>query len=156
MRLPYAEGTAFLVPLDGGGVARGVAVRVSPRGKVLLGYFFGPRLGSSAEFSWDGLQPAAAVLRLRCGDLGLVNGDWPIVGQVPGWNRAMWPMPDFVRRDPLGRLPPLLVRYSDYDPQRIDCEIPIQDDEGLGNQSLSGAGAVATRLNKLLADRISG
>jgi hypothetical protein len=41
MKLPYSEGSVFLVPLRKGGYARGVVARASPKGKGLLGYFFG-------------------------------------------------------------------------------------------------------------------
>lgn len=148
--LPYSEGSVFLVPLRKGGFARGVVARSTDIGKVLLGYFFGPRL-ASAEAALTDLSPANAVLRLRFGDLGLVNGEWQVVGRLPIWDRSEWPMPDFVRRDPLGRLKPRLVRYSDEDPSHIDAEFVIDDDAGLATDSMSGYGAVEIKLTKLLA-----
>src|SRR2546427_613319 len=108
MTLPYSEGTVFFVPLRKGGYARGVVARASREGKVLLGYFFGPRLPSADVTECGDLDPAKAILRLRFGDLGLINGEWPIRGRVPGWDRSRWPMPHFVRKDPLGRKRPVL------------------------------------------------
>jgi Immunity protein 26 len=148
--LPYSEGSVFLVPLRTGGFARGVVARAAKKGKVLLGYFFGPRLASADAAALTDLCPANAVLRIRFGDLGLVNGEWQVVGKVPNWSRSEWPVPDFVRRDPLGRLKPRLVRYSDDDPGHIDSEFVIDDDAGLAADSMSGYGAVEIKLTKLL------
>src|SRR3954463_2173797 len=123
MKLPYSEGSVFIVPLRKGGFGRGVVARSGQKGKVLLGYFFGPKLLSAENVAIDDLDPANAVLRIMFGDLGLINGEWKIVGRIRDWKRTDWPMPDFVRRDPL-RPRAVLVRYSDTDPQRIVAEYP--------------------------------
>jgi len=149
-KLPYTEGSVFLVPLRKGGYARGVVARASPKGKGLLGYFFGPRLGSAEEGNTNALNPGDAMLRVIFGDLGLINGEWVILGKVPDWDRTEWPMPDFVRRDPVGSRKPMLVRYSDDDPMRIEAEFPIEDDSGLAVDSAYGYGAVEIELTKLL------
>jgi hypothetical protein len=115
-----------------------------------MGYFFGPRLSSTDGVEWNDLDPAKAILRMRFGDLGLINGEWPIYAKVPDWNRSEWPMPDFVRRDPLGRLKPMLVRYMDNDPNRVETEYAIDDDSGMLPDSSAGYGAVEIRLTKLL------
>jgi len=150
MKLPYTEGSLFRVPLPGGGAARGVVARASPEGKVLLGYFFGPRLSSSAPVTADHVDPAHALLRIRFGDLGLINGEWTVHGMVPGWDRSNWPMPDFVIRDPLGKRPPLRVHYSDSDPLEVLTRRPTRNDHGLARDSLFGYGAVEIALDKLL------
>ena len=121
MKLSYAEGSVFLIPLRKGGFGRGVVARSAPRGKVLLGYFFGPRLEAKARATLDGLGPEFAVARARFGDLGLINGDWPVIGKVANWDRTSWPMPDFVRREPISGKA-WLVRYSDADPRRETSE----------------------------------
>jgi hypothetical protein len=59
-------------------------------------------------------------------------------------------MPDFVRKDPLGRKKPVLVRYSNADPTRVETETPTTDDAGLGADSMSGYGSVEIKLTKLL------
>jgi hypothetical protein len=150
MKLPYSEGTVFLVPLRNGGFARGVVARVDPKGKILLGYFFGPRYETNAV-PINEFRPDAALLRLRVGALGLQNGSWPILGQITGWKRPEWPMPDFVRSDPLGTRKPRLVHYADDDPSRIEDEHPIEQDPGLQTDSLSGYGVIEIKLTKLLA-----
>ncbi|MGH9438094.1 MAG: Imm26 family immunity protein [Terriglobia bacterium] len=150
MKLPYSEGSTFLVPLKNAGYVRGVVARATKKGKVLLGYFFGPRLASTDGVSWNDLDPTTPILRIRFGDLGLINGEWPICGKVPNWNRADWPMPDFVRQDPLGRLRPVLVRYADIDPIHIEAERPVDDATGLEPDSMYGYGAVEIELTKRL------
>ena len=150
MKLPYSEGSIFLVPLRNGGYARGVVARSSSAGKVLLGYFFGPRLSSPTLVVVEDLDPAHAVLEVRFGDLGLINGIWPIVGRIPRWDRTRWPMPLFVRRDPLKKREPVLVRYSDTDPRHIETERPIDDNAEMISDSMYGYGAVEIKLTKLL------
>jgi hypothetical protein len=150
VKVSYSEGSVFLVPLRDGGFARGVVARIAPKGKILFGYFFGPRVELSTTEMPNDLDPGKAVLRIRFGDLGLVNGEWVIVGMVPNWSRSEWPMPDFVRRDPLGKMKPRLVRYSDDDPSQTAAQHIIDDDSGLTTDSLSGYGAVELKLNKLL------
>lgn len=150
MKLPYSEGSVFLVPLKDGGYARGVVARISPDGKVLLGYFFGPRLVSNTAVAMNDLRSTDARLRIRFGDLGLINGAWVVCGEIPNWNRSEWPFPDFLRRDPLGKLKPVQVRYFDMDPLRVESERFVDDDPGLATNSLYGYEAVEIELNKLL------
>lgn len=149
-KLPYSEGTVFLVPLRTGGYVRGVVARATKQGKGLLGYFFGPHLRSPHEGRCDDLAPSEAVVCLRFGDLGLINGDWPIIGKVPNWDRSEWPMPDFVRRDPLGKKA-WLVRYADDDPNRIVAEYPTDYNTTLQSDSGYGYGAVEIELTQRLA-----
>lgn len=149
MKLPYSEGSAFLVPLSNGGYARGVVARTAPKGKILLGYFFGPRL-EAADPDLKHFKAREAILCARFGDLGLIEGHWPILGNLPIWKRSEWSMPDFVRRDLLGKLKPKLVRYSDDDPSQPIGEYAVDDTAGLANDSLSGYKAVEAKLDKLL------
>jgi hypothetical protein len=153
MKLTYHEGSIFLVPLRNGGYARGVVARASPKGRGLFGYFFGPRLASIRSLAFEDLIPSKAVTRLHFGDLGLINREWKICGEIQNWDRSEWPMPDFVRRDPLGKIKPRLVRYSDTDPNKILEEYPVDDDSGLEVDSLSGYGAVEIKLSKLLGQK---
>jgi hypothetical protein len=146
----YPNSSVFLVPLKDGGFARGVVARTAPDGKLLLGYFFGPRLASQAQADLSGLEPGNAILSLRFGDLGLVKGLWPVVGKLPEWNPAEWPMPNAVRRDLLGKAKPILVRYDDHDPSKIVSEEALENDIGLPADGLAGYGFVEAKLTKLL------
>ncbi|MDH2341284.1 immunity 26/phosphotriesterase HocA family protein [Bradyrhizobium sp. SSUT18] len=152
MKLPYEEGSVFAMPLRNGGFARGVVARSPRRGKVLLGYFFGPRLETPGSATFDDLRPDLAVARIRFGDLGLIEGRWLIIGKVANWDRRDWSMPDFVRRDPISRKA-RLVRYADDDPLRSVSELlPDYDDlQVLESDGLFGAGAAETKISKLLA-----
>ncbi len=62
MKPSYPDGSVFLVPLKDSGFARGVVARSAPGGKLLLGYFFGPRLASRMEVDLSGLEPGNAIL----------------------------------------------------------------------------------------------
>jgi hypothetical protein len=150
MKLPYSEGSAFLVPLRSGGYARGIIARAAPKGRILMGYFFGPRLELPETATIDDLRAGNEVLRLRFGDLGLVKGRWPVLGRPGNWDRSEWPIPHFVTRDPLGIVRPILIQYSDDDPSKQITERIINDDAGLDVDSLAGAGFVEVRLDKIL------
>ena len=147
--LPYSEGTLFAIPLRNGGFARGIVARAAPEGAVLYGFFFGPKLASLGEVGPDAIRPEAAIAQMIFVDLGLINGEWSIVGSLPNWQRGDWRMPDFVRRDPVGKRA-WRVRRSDTDPSRIDHEEPVAFDANLPPNIASGYGAVEIKLTKLL------
>ena len=147
--LPYTEGTVFSLPLREGGFARGVVTRAAPEGAVLYGYFFGPKLSSPDERREDRLRPDTAIAQMIFGDLGLLNGEWKIIGELPNWDRDAWPMPDFVRRDPVGKRA-WRVRRSDTDPSKIDSEEPVSFETNLPPNTSSGYGAVEIKLTQLL------
>lgn len=151
MKANYQEGFAFLVPLKDGGFARGVVARVAPKGKIVFGYFFAPRLPTSEGAEFYAIKPEEATFTTFFGDLGLVKGHWPIVGKMADWDRARWPLRDTVRRDPLGKLRPMLVRYDDSDPSKVLSETAIDNDNGLPDDGLAGYRYVEARLSKLLA-----
>jgi hypothetical protein len=158
MKLPYREGTWFAVPLRRGGFAVAVVARAKRGG--LLCYFFGPRRDSVPTLTeLENLKPLDAICRLRVGDLGLLEAKWPIIGQAKSWNRSDWPMPVFIRREPV-----LLIRgearggrawrvyYSDADPNVVVREEPQASAEiDLPADGLFGAGAAEIELTELLA-----
>jgi hypothetical protein len=149
MKLPYTEGSVFVVPLRDGGYARGVVARATKRGKVLFGYFFGPKFPSLRAVTTHDIDPSRAILCIRFGDLGLIKGVWPIVGNVISWDRSKWPMIAFIRREEISKRA-WLVHYSDNDPTIIDSEIPTDFDANLPRDSMAGYGAVEIRMTKLL------
>ncbi len=100
--LPFKEGTWFAVPLQDSGYAVGRVARLSPDGAVILAYFFGPKRKSVPTLGEiEQLQPTDSVAALRASELGLLDGRWPIIGDSESWDRNRWPIPAFVRRDPL-------------------------------------------------------
>jgi hypothetical protein len=151
MTRPYSEGSVFLVPLRDGGFARGVVARVASKGSIVFGYFFGPRLESPAAATFGDLDSAKAALRIRFGDLGLMNGEWRLIDRIVDWNPARWPMPEFGSRDPLtGKA--WVTRYCDKDPRREESrrQVNTESISDLPDDGLYGYGAAEIRLTKLL------
>ena len=151
MKLNYSEGTWFAVPLNSGGFGVGVVARATKKGRVILVYLFGPKREAVPSLSdVAGLDPSGAVAVLRIGDLHLIDGKWPILGQSPEWQRESWPMPMFRRS------PPFLnheynVRYSDVDPNCVvsETKVPLGTST-FDKDGLDGAGAVEIVLTRLL------
>lgn len=149
--LPYREGSWFAVPLPGGGHAVGVVARTAPSGRIMLAYMFGPKrdsLPSLAELQT--LRPEQAVRRLRTGDMALLNERWPMLGDSEHWDRDLWSMPSFIRRnESLQRA--WRATYADADPAKLDREESVPfDTPGLESDSLYGYGATELLMSKLL------
>src|SRR5262245_47931344 len=101
-KLPYENGTWFAVPLRNGGFGTGVVAMHSPDGVILV-YLFGPKRSQAARLAdLEGLTKADAIKVSIAGDLGLIEGSWPIIGKFPSWRQQEWPMPKFLRKDDLG------------------------------------------------------
>ena len=150
--LPYREGSWFAVPLKGGGYGVGVVARMAPHGKIIVAYLFGPKRAAVPALDEVLLyRPSDAVRRLRTGDLGLLNGNWNVIGHSAAWDRAEWPMPAFIRRaDALQRA--WRATYSEADPSKLEREESVPyETAGLESDSLYGYGATELLLTKLLA-----
>jgi hypothetical protein len=152
MALPYSEGSLFLVPLRDMGYARGIVSRATKKGKVVFGFFFGPRLGSPSAITEDELFPNRAILCARFGDLGLINGKWLIHSKASNWNRSEWSMPEFVRREPISNKV-WRVKYRDDDPNKVEDVSAAYFDATLEPDRMCGHGAIEILLTKLLRDR---
>lgn len=151
-RVQYREGDWFAVPLRDGGFAVGVIARANPKA-ALLGYFFGPRRPEVPTLdNVRELRPADAVLVRKFGHLGIVQGKWPLLGRVDGWDRREWPMPVFVRYEELtGRS--FRVFYDDDDPNRVlrEEQVAPGEAEQAPKDGLMGAGFAEGALTRLLA-----
>jgi Immunity protein 26 len=123
--------------------------RAAPEGKILFGHFFGPKLNSLDEVNLEDIEPGKSILSVIFGDLGLINGEWRIIGSLPNWKRGAWSMSDFVRRDPISKRA-WRIRYSDVDPSKLESEVPTEFDTNLPADLTSGYGAVELKLTKLL------
>jgi hypothetical protein len=86
---------------------------------------------------------------VRFGDLGLINGKWPIHSKLSKWKRVEWSMPEFVRREPISNKV-WRVKYSDDDPNKIEDESAADFDAKLEPERMCGNGAVEILLTKLL------
>jgi hypothetical protein len=151
MKRQYGESTVFAVPLGGDAFALGVVARRAPRGRILYGFFFGPKLCSIPKLAeLPPLRSSEAVYHTIFGDLGLHNGTWPIIGNLQRWKREDWGMPVFYRRDAFSNQL-YEVQYSDLDPAKLLSERPVSDIPGQAtNDGLAGAGFVEEKLRLLL------
>ena len=150
MKVNYTEGTWFAIPLRNSGYGIGVIARAK-RG-CILAYFFGPRRKSVPELDEiSKLKAGSAITVLRVGDLGLIRGEWPIIGKTQLWDRSKWAMPVFIRREPLPPFRNWRVYFSDTDPtKRIKQELELNERPDLPPDSLSGSGAAEIILTVML------
>jgi hypothetical protein len=123
---------------------------MAPRGKALFGYFFGPRLTSSAPVDLVSLRPEEAVLSMMFGDLGLYNRTWNVVGELAPWDRANWPMPKFQFKDPLINGRWAVRTYDEDDISKLPQEESIWRDAGLPEDGHAGARYIEEALDDLL------
>jgi hypothetical protein len=152
MKLPYKEGSVFGIPLRSGGFGIGVVARTAPKGCIFLGYLFGPKRDTAPTLDEvRSLRPEDAVRVVRIGDLSLMDGTWPLIGDLDSWKRAEWPMPPFARSDEISRRA-WQVQYSDVDANKIEsqAEMHYADADDLGSDSVFGAGAAEIILTKHL------
>jgi hypothetical protein len=151
-KLNYEEGDVFAVPLRTGGFALGLVARMPKSGKVLFGYFWGPaRTALPEPKDLPELHPRDALFGKMFSDLGLIKKEWPILTSLPGWKRAHWPMPKFLRQSPLSKRA-WLVTYADDDPNQVSSEDPCAFDvTGYEKDGLLGSGATEILLTHLLS-----
>jgi hypothetical protein len=149
MKNNYQEGDLFGVSLRGGGWCLGVVARKPKGGKVLLGYFFDPRLHELPSIdNLPSLIPSKARRVARFGDLNLIKGKWPIIGRITNWRRADWPMPQFISHDPLVNRA-YLITYADDDPAEIiDKKLCSNIVSNYAEAGLWGAGYTEIILDK--------
>lgn len=148
----YKEGTWFAVPLREGGYAAGVVAREVPgEGKIILAYFFGPKRDAvPAMEELERLTPDAAIKVARVGDLGIMEGSWPLVGESENWDREKWPIPHFIRKDDISRTAWRVV-YADDNPNEVILEAPVPyETSGYERDALLGAGAAEIVVTQLL------
>jgi hypothetical protein len=152
-KLPYREGDIFAVPLQEGGFVLGVVARMPKGGKILLGYFFKEKFFSVPRpHDLPVLLPENVVKVVKFGDLSLMTGEWPVVGRVPDWDRADWPIPKFIRRDDVTKRA-WLISYADDNPgQEIAEERCDFEASGYERASLLGAGLVEILMSRLAED----
>ena len=148
--LPYREGTWFGVPLRTGGYGLGIVARLKGDG-VAFGYFFGPRRDSVPSVTEvENLSKDKTVLKIQFGDLGLLNGEWPVIGQHKNFTRSNWPLPPFIRVDEISGKAWKEV-YSDSLEMISDDPCDPLLAKNFPKSVLAGYGAVEKRLTRLLA-----
>lgn len=152
--LIYRNGTCFAVPLRSGGFATGVVARSNQKG-IVFGYFFGPRLLDVRNAKLSELHPARAVYVGKFGDLGILNGEWPILGTILGWSAGDWPMPPLIRMDKAVNR----AWVCEYDDRTFACisenEVDPERVAEFVADGTMGYGAMEIRLTKLLTRELS-
>lgn len=148
-------GSWFAVPLKDGGFATGLVARMAPKGRIIVAYLFGPERAAVPPVGEMAiLQPKDALRCLRIGDLGLVNGEWPILGELPDWKPEQWATPAFFGQDDLSGKVWRAV-YPDSDPSQLPRRefVGAKDIVGLERDALYGSGVVETLMTKALRVR---
>ena len=146
----YGEGDVFGVPLDDGGYGIGLVARA--RKGMVLGYFFDGIHQVPPALEDLQVHRDDAIEVMRFGDDGLRDGSWPILGQLPGWDRNAWPMPWFVNGNYLGEKSRILGSYYPDDPTRSlgYWKITPEQAEGLPPNGVCPWRAQEIGINKLL------
>jgi hypothetical protein len=146
------------VPLNDGGYGLGLAARTS-KTAAILGYFFSNRFDTPPKLE-DMAIPThdEVILVVHFGNVGLMQGSWSVIGQMPGWRREDWPMPAFGRKQLGFGIGPdlyLRVRYDDDDPAAPlgETRISREEYERLPQDGAAGSGWIEDRLSELLAER---
>ncbi|MGK3994886.1 Imm26 family immunity protein [Sorangium sp. So ce1024] len=147
----YGVGTWFAVPLPSGGYGTGLVARANGMGEA-FGYFFGPRHPAIPPHdATRSLRPEDAVLLRLFGDLGLIRGEWPILGSDPDLDTSRWTMPGLIHRDDMtGQV---WIRH--YDERRLGLflrEEPCDPATAklLPMDGLSGQVALEVHLDKII------
>ena len=86
------------------------------------------------------------------GDLGLINREWPVIGESDDWDRDAWPLPLLVRKNTIsGKLS--LIEYSEDDPKHEIAmhECPAGAEQEYPRDGLYGYIAVQIELTRLLS-----
>lgn len=88
------EGKVVAVPLQDGRFALGVVAR--HHSHAVVGYFFPETYAQKPSLEGLSLLRAEdAALVFRFANTPLSSGRWHVLGELPGWDRAQWPVPLF-------------------------------------------------------------
>lgn len=153
----YSEGQWFAVPLLKDGYAIGIIVRGSYKTKGGLGYFFGPKYENipADEATWE-KKPGEAILIARFGDLGIINGRWPLIESTRPFSKEEWSIPKFGLEVSLLPGKGFIREYGQNDTGELilikEEPVDAKDIVDLPEDSSMGDGAVEIRLTKLLCD----
>ena len=149
-----SEGDWYAIPLRNGGYGVGIVARKG-EGRILFGYFFGPRRPQPPVL--EDVRQLRAEDALFCkmfGDLGIHNGEWPFVGRLETWSRDDWPFPLFSRIEDESRGIAWIVSYDENDLTRTGTErrCTLEEARRLPSSALAGYGAVEIVLTKKLSN----
>lgn len=112
-KIKYTEGQWFAVPLRTNGYGIGIIVRGEYKTKGGLGYFFGPKYLEipNGQDTFTKTKDNSALICIF-GDLGIINGEWPLIQNGKPFHRDEWPVPKFHQLTPLRPGKAVVVEYS--------------------------------------------
>jgi hypothetical protein len=84
------------------------------------------------------------------GDLGIRNGEWIHVGDIPNWQRSDWPMPKFLRKNFFDPKPGVgqIVEYNDR-LEEVAVSKLTEVFEPLPDDGVSGHKAIEVHLRRI-------
>lgn len=142
----FGEGSIVEIPVEGSHVLAVVARTAFEAGVALL-YLFSPAIVRGS------LSPVAALGAVRTGLQSLQDGRWRVVGSVEDWRSSDWPVPEFVREDPIRRKR-WRVRYAEHDLLTPLNEATLSDEEPAGlTDRVYGVDALEKMISRVLAGR---
>lgn len=155
-RVKYHEGQWFAVSLRTGGYAPGIIVRGGRAFKGGLGYFFPVRYEQPpSALEIEHLNAQQAVLIGWFGDLGIIEGRWPLILTDRPFSRGDWPVPRFGRVDAFTPEWGWITEYSQNDDgSRVpiaETRCPVTAVTGLPEVGTASAGYIEVKLAMLIA-----
>jgi hypothetical protein len=99
---------------------------------MLLGYFFEPPLvGPPTIDDTRNLTARDAFYITRFGDLGIIEGQWPVVSDDGIWARDDWPVPTFGRIVDIGQGWACAITYDESELEKTTGEVRISREQAL-------------------------
>jgi hypothetical protein len=152
-KIKYREGDLFGIPIKPKGYYIGIVARCSPKSPTCLGFFFGKKFISLPGLDQVHQKAKEAILIAWFGDLGLIIGDWPIIGPINNFQAEEWPVPLFKRIDLLDPSFGWIVEYPQTAPVFTrsigETRVEASSLEGLVEDELYGSKALEITLAKL-------
>lgn len=158
-RVKYSEGQWFAVPLRDTGYAVGIIARGNYKTRGGLGYFFGPKyLQIPTGAVTYSKNKSNSIFICRFGDLGIIQGKWPLISKGKPFTRDDWPVPLFFRTTPSFEDKAVIVEYdqdfSGFGKPTREFVSDITDEIlEFPEDGLCGYGFVEIRLTRLFKSR---
>jgi hypothetical protein len=147
------EGELITIPIEGK-YAVGLVTRINTN-KIPLGYFYST-LFTQIPNSVDNLliEFQNPILIIEFGSQGFKDGTWSIIGSLPNFERANFPVPVFYHHTKPFK--PVLVYFDDnmdeIKRQTID-ESEIEQYKEYPETGLAGSGFIEKRLKRLITEK---
>jgi Immunity protein 26 len=128
----YEEGDCFKVNLPKNKSAIGLVARGNSKKGGMLAYFYLDEfVNENLDESIDNLKASDSIAIWKVGDLGMINGEWKVIGKRSKWDRNDFPMPKCVREDVFQPGWGWIVQYSEDDMLESTSETRIELKENM-------------------------